>query len=375
MVSLIHLANFNSTNIGNGALALGLERVVAEDFGAEISWHREAWDDYTFDKKSFDEQFVDLVNAHDGLIVGGAVAINGRHYLRNAGMRVDLPLELWHTIRRPVAFYGISHRHWPGQPFHNLDQLQSVLSHLLDRDDVLFSVRNDGTKGWLEGLLGWSSERILEVPDPAMYVPATVRDYPEIIEGRPNVIIGLNGEDSEHRFAGAGARARIVSAIAGAMERIATEFDANLILVPHYLDDYGMIAEFYAHMSPQIAHQSTISTGLARVKDTETFYGLYRRADLAISMRVHSMSPAIGLGVPTLAVVTQDRIWNFLRDAALDDLMLDGFASDLEDRLYLAAAHALEKPSLYKNRFAAAMREMRERSRLFHARLADLFRN
>ena len=58
MIRLLHLANYGSTNIGNGALIQGTERVVNEDFTHDIEWNPLAWDDYTFGKKSFDEQFV-----------------------------------------------------------------------------------------------------------------------------------------------------------------------------------------------------------------------------------------------------------------------------------------------------------------------------
>ena len=66
-LKLIHLANFNSTNIGNGALIKGLENIFSEDFGKEIDWICEAWDDYTFGFKDFDEEFVKFVNQYDGL--------------------------------------------------------------------------------------------------------------------------------------------------------------------------------------------------------------------------------------------------------------------------------------------------------------------
>ena len=93
-MNLIHLANTNSTNVGNGALIWGLERVFAEDL-PQARLTRAAWDDYTFEKLAFDRAFVEMVNRSDGLIVNGAVAINGRAYLRNAGFRLDLPLALW----------------------------------------------------------------------------------------------------------------------------------------------------------------------------------------------------------------------------------------------------------------------------------------
>ena len=40
-LALMHLANFNSTNIGNGALVNGLETTMSEDFERPIRWQRE----------------------------------------------------------------------------------------------------------------------------------------------------------------------------------------------------------------------------------------------------------------------------------------------------------------------------------------------
>ena len=84
---LIHLANTNSTNIGNGALIDGLESTIEEDFPVPVKWLREPWDDYTFGFTDFDEAFVNKVNSSDGLIVGGAVAFNGRNYNQYTGTR------------------------------------------------------------------------------------------------------------------------------------------------------------------------------------------------------------------------------------------------------------------------------------------------
>src|SRR3990167_9136010 len=93
-LNLIHLANFNSTNIGNGALIKGLESTLEEDFPCLIHWQREPWDNYTFGLIDFDEAFVEKVNASDGLIIGGAVTFNGRDYNNHTGTRFELPFEL-----------------------------------------------------------------------------------------------------------------------------------------------------------------------------------------------------------------------------------------------------------------------------------------
>jgi len=45
--------------------------------------------------RRFDEDFVALVNGQsDGLLMDGAVMLNGRAEFTNAGMRLDMPYEL-----------------------------------------------------------------------------------------------------------------------------------------------------------------------------------------------------------------------------------------------------------------------------------------
>jgi hypothetical protein len=126
-LTLLHLANFGSTNIGNGALANGLESTLEEDLGRSVNWCREPWDDYTFCKVDFDQVFPDKLNGSDGLIVGGAVTFNGRDYNARTGSRFELPFELWDKLEKPVVFFGLSYRNWPGQIYHHVDKLKRML--------------------------------------------------------------------------------------------------------------------------------------------------------------------------------------------------------------------------------------------------------
>lgn len=400
---LLHFANSKSTNIGNGALILGAETAIGEDFPRAIEWEREPWDDYTFDKRRFDAALVERINTFDAMVVGGAVSINGRDYLRNAGMRFDLPFELWPRLRKPIVFYGLSYRHWAGQPFHHLDKLKQALDYILAAPNMMFSVRNDGTAAWLEDLCGLPSGTVTSIPDPGLYVPtATDEDYIELPRDRINVMIAFNNEDAVYRYGGRGReyvsrslgaflgdrtaarlaevasryRARrdhIVAGMVYAVERIAKEWNAHFVLVPHYFDDYRMLSDFVSRCRPQVAHQAMLSTGLTTLDGTRRFYGRYARANLAVSMRVHSMSPAIGLGVPTVPFVTQDRIWDFLRAADLADVGVDAFADDVGDRLHTAMNAALKEPQSLRDRFAGVRKRFRSASRDYHARMAKLF--
>lgn len=373
-LSLIHLVNGRSANVGNGALTEGAEGVLADDLARPVRWTRDAWDDYTFGQRAFDRGFVDAINAADGMIVGGAVAINGREFYGEAGMRFNLPAALWPEIRKPVVFYGLSYRFWEGQTYHHADRLRWTLDHILGRDDMLLGLRNDGTREWLQSQFGIASDRIAIVPDPAVFLPADEgRDYPELQPDRPNVLLAFNDEDWVGRYRTAERRTAVLKGIAVAIERLLRERNVNLVLVPHYFDDCRMLADFVDLCAPYLAHQRMIATGLARTEGSRDFYGRYRRADLVVSMRVHSMSPSIGLGVPMVPLVTQDRMTDFLADIGLADLAVDAFAADLSERLYAAIIGTLDQPKNVTDRFAAARATMRTRIAAVNARVAGLF--
>ncbi len=399
---LIHLANFNSSNIGNGALISGLENLISEDFDVQIEWIREAWDDYTFGFKFFDENFVDLVNSSDGLIVNGAVTIHGREYLKETGMRFELSLSLIEKVKKPIVFYGISYRHFREQVFYNAETLKKYIKALTDNSNIFFGVRNDGTRKWMDGTLGLGQEslrNIYEVPDTGVFTDADSGYYPEILNDKKIIIFAPNDEDAVFRFSNDNVqhvrqtgyqlpennlevkpdnswienRNKLVVNIKNVLTKIIEDFDCQLLIVPHYLDDYKFIASLVEAFKPQIAHQSSISTGLMRVQGTEYFYGRYVRSDLAISMRVHSMSPCIGLGVPMIPLITQPRMWDFLQETGLADLGQDAFSENFEQEMIENAFDILNDPTDRIERFNKAKDRMRNITRDLNSRIEKMF--
>jgi hypothetical protein len=394
------LANFNSTNIGNGALIFGTERVLREDWKGPLQFVPEPWDDYTFDLRRFDANFVQKVNEKDGLIVGAAVALNAREYLRNAGMRFDLPYDLWPTFSKPMVFYGISYRVWPYQKYHHLEDFKRSMDYILHSSRIMFSVRNDGTRPWLESLLGYRSDRIEVIPDPALYVPTIDSSHPELATDRINLLLSFNNEDEIYRYGGeirerlwrdAGpsadenqladimkadaswkiAKAGYVSGIASALARLSTEWDINIILCPHYFDDYKMITEFMNVFPARLAHQNTVSCGLLKVPRAPYFYDLYAKADLVLSMRVHSMSPSIGLGTPMVALSSQPRLTDFMTAVGLQDFVVEMFQEDLADRLHSKLTQVLRNQSEVRRTFERVCSAMRDETRTYNRRVAS----
>lgn len=403
-MKILHLANWNSTNIGNGALIYGTQRLLGEDI-PDIEFIPEAWDDYTFKRKHFDETFVDLVNQQDALLVNGAVTFNAfRRGNKHTGTRFDLPLPLWDKIKKPIILYGLSYRCWPFQKYPNSEAFKNWLRYVTTHDQIFFGVRNDGTKEWIHDRFGVDSDRIYEVPDPGVFVPHEDHDYPEFHPTRKNVMVAFNGEDPLYRFATSfdhaalslgekitiPARAEIlpkafgfykirrreiVKEMARAVEQIATAHDTQFILVPHYLDDYGMIQEFIEEIQERIAHQLIVSTGLLGVPHTEYFYGRYAKADLALSMRVHSMSPSIGLGTPVVPVTSQGRMRNFLKKAGLSEIGVDTSEQNFGTHVAAQAHELLTNPEPFRAHTAAAVAKLREQARTINKHVESLLKN
>ena len=105
---------------------------------------------------------------------------------------------------------------------------------------------------------------------------------------------------------------------------------------------------------------------------TPYFYGRYAQMDLALSMRIHSLSPAIGLGVPVVPLVSQQRMSAFLDDMGLADMGLDIFDLNFAEKFYAAAHRALSDAVAARQRLRGAADAARERTRVFNREIRRL---
>ena len=158
------------------------------------------------------------------------------------------------------------------------------------------------------------------IPDPGIFVQPKIENNNRFIKSnKTNIIISLNDEDRKFRFKPYTKRELLIKNFASIIDFVVKKYDANIILVPHYFDDYKVIGELIEYVKPHIGHRNITATGLGGIDDGQYFYGLYKKVDLSISMRVHSLSPCIGMGVPLIAVSTQNRISNFMKTIDLED--------------------------------------------------------
>jgi hypothetical protein len=394
---LMHLANHGGKNIGNAALIEGAERVLREDLPTDVTFAPEPWDLYSRRLRRFDQDFVGRVNREaDGLLVGGAVSFDGSSLYANAGFRLDLPLELWDRIERPIVFYALSYRSWPNWTYHHVDALRATLAHLLADERVLFSVRNDGTKEFLERLTGLRSESVHVVPDPGLFVPVEDAFHPELEPGLTNVIVAPNAEDEIQRYARDGRalrrlrpgrdlrgwlpvsssgewrerRGRALSGLSAALARLAGERELNVVFCAHDVFDVGLCQELFWLLPEEVRHRCVFASASLSNTRGRYFFDLYAKADLAISMRIHSMNPAVGLGTPVVPIVSQDRMRTFMANAGLQDLAVELHDDSLAESVHRAASAALADPSALRERLLETRARLRAQTAAFGALVA-----
>lgn len=400
---ILHLANHKSTNIGNGALIYGLESTLQEDFSHALAFTPEAWDDYTIPDapKRFDRSFVEKCGQGvDCLLVGAAVTMDGAARYPQTGMRFNLDLDRWNEIACPIVFYGISYRTWQNAPYHHLEQLGRTIRFALSSDNVWFSVRNDGTKDWLERNFDLPPGSIREVPDPAIFIKTSSWECPLIDPDVPNIAVSLNDEDAKQRFGEKDVpelrrilhgllpvkrqkrasnkltkhkkrRKIFLEQLAEALDHISRSTNANIILCPHHLEDYQMVADLARMASSRLKHQVLITNCLPKAAQAAAFYHLYTQMDLVLAMRVHAMSPSLGLGTPTVVLSSQSRMTDFMQRANLPELALDIFSPSFGQDLARLAADILQSPERYRDRIREAVAVQREQARSANREVED----
>jgi len=302
------LANSKSPNPGNWALIAGTKALIEETFGANVEFDIISWDDITFTDSLFRKDFFQRVNISDLFWVVGAVTFNGRDEHVRGGCRLNLSGTDLAQIKTPMVLGGVSYRYWSDNIYPRKEELTQLLNNLTSKDSCLIGLRNDGTKKWLAELTSIESQNIMEFPDPGMFAMRTPKG---INVGRSGLIFSLNNEDSDSRFSAAEERENLIQAMALACLSFWENYDEYVSFAPHSFEDYELFSELITLLPKRLLHQRVSVLPIPPAHESKKFYEYYSNARAVIATRVHSMSPSIGMGIPTLIISSQDRLINY----------------------------------------------------------------
>lgn len=391
MVRVWHIAT-HSTNIGDAALIQGLQATIKDDWGVPVKFIPDTLMEYQtyWGNKRFDAELVARINSEsDMLLIGGGGMLDGGRLNKETGIAFNLPLHLFDKIKVPVVFYAVGHNLFPNQYYWHTGQLRQLLVRITAREDRIFSVRNDGTLGRLRRMLSSDLEYVEEIPDPGLYVPITNITHSCLVPGRTNILIQLAGDNPFNRFRRhlwkrmpvAGdlvlrrAMRRCFIRIAKALQKIAQDFPVNFILCPHLVRDFSVMGEFVACMPASFCRFNfNASETLRGTTQSAAFFALYRKADMVIGMRGHSVICGVGVGTPTIALSSHDKIKGFMNTISLQDRVIELNSSTLQYQLENTISAILRNMAREKQRLAEILGRCRKETKEFHQKMLRLVR-
>lgn len=327
-IKALILANIQSPNVGNGALVTGtLNSISIVNTQISISPSFYSWDEVTFADSIFKEDFYRKVNESELLLIPGAVTFNGRVDHKKGGSRLNFTTQDLEKIKVPIIAQGLSYRFWSGGLYPNKDSLLQTLSYLNSRENCLIGLRNDGTKAWLEQLLEEEMTNMPECPDPGFFVGS-----PRFNDLGKDLYISVNYEDSINRYSDPKKLEIIIQTLVRCCEIFTENTNEKIVFVPHSFEDYEMILMVCNRLKVGILHKKVRVLSMPGFENHMQIYRCYESARAVIAMRVHSMSPSLGMRLPTLVISTQNRMKTYMSNLKLEEQVVELEDENISDK-------------------------------------------
>jgi polysaccharide pyruvyl transferase WcaK-like protein len=339
-INVLHIASHN-INVGDGAISSGIHKAVSAVSMAEVDFHNFDIVDYKHPHKMFTEESLDELGM-DLVLVGGGGTIDGHVNRVLNGTALPMDIEAISKIKTPMSFLALGHNLFPTQEFFNTETLQELIEMCSNRG-FPFSVRRDGSWERLAELFdSGTMKNVRKVPDPGFFVDVNPRmRLPQIKsggDGRPfkkYIIIQIALDGYEHRFSFTEEfkeenMFKFLTDIAKFSEHVIAS-DYEVIFAIHTLNDISPVSSIYFSMEPTAARLGSRISGVAHPSLAGDYFSLYRDASLVVGMRGHSVICGTGLGIPTVAIATHDKVSGYMKELGCSEWAISPGETFLED--------------------------------------------
>lgn len=343
-VRVLHLASFIG-NIGDLANHAGSRRMLKnhlQDYCLEYT-ELEIREFY-WQKRKFDDEFVNYANSFDLLIVGGGNYFELWVDNSETGTSIDISLNLLKSLKVPTIFYSLGVDTGQGYSANTVKRFSAFINELLSRKDIFVCVRNDGSSKALTELLGPKVSCLIPtMPDGGFFASANQAPSKNAIRDR----IGINIAGDMHalRFNNSFTAdqfldelGRVCCSIMDARPNLQVDF------IPHIWRDNIFISQLLPLIPDSyLRGRITISKLEARKAGLLDFLNNYQSHDLVLGMRFHANVCPIGMGVPTRGLLNYPQIKHLFDEIEMKDrtinvqkanfgnLLIDAVLSDFED--------------------------------------------
>lgn len=227
-----------------------------------------------------------------------------------SGTTFDMSKDMIDKIDCPIIFNGmgidISNQE------ENLDCLNKFIDffeHIINKSNVIVSVRNDDSKKKILKYIGKSAiDKIWVIPDEGFFTTANDYYHPEIPCNKKIIAINTAKDRIKERWSNSDFDyTRYCSEMSLFINEYLTyEKDVHFVFVPHIPSDIDAAYDIIKNIDDPFARRNISVAPYLNGLNTNGDYvvDLYRKCDLVIGMRYHSNICAIAMGTPTLAIFT-----------------------------------------------------------------------
>lgn len=329
-IRTLHIASFKG-NIGDNANHSGFRRLLAKNTGLKFEYTEYEIRNVYRGDSAFDEEFVNIANEHDLVVVGGGNYFELWVDRSKTGCSFDIDLELLKAIKKPVIFNALGVDPAQGASDLALNKFRNFLDVVIGNPNMLLSCRNDGSLEALENIVGKSyADEFFHIPDAGFFTEVSNYHHPEF-EGENNVVIQLAGDMKEIRFPSTEEYPVAYLEFLEGMRDVIVELTMkgmNIVLVPHIFRDLGTIGELLDILPDKIRRESVkVAPYLIGDCGQSYIFDIYKKSKLVLAMRFHANVCALGLGVPCIPLINYRQI-----DKLYDELNLQEFKVEVNKK-------------------------------------------
>ena len=308
-MKILHVASFHG-NVGDNAHHHGMRQAFESLMGPqqwiphEIRHYYRSWHD-----KSFDEDFANLANMHDAVVIGGGNFFEICHDYSETGCTINISPRILDKISVPLFFNALGFDIRQGHTDQNARRFRSFLDSLLRRPRTVVSFRNDGSAHNFTQVYGEFDDRIQIIPDGGFFL-ADLGIHP-----MPRCV-GINlAADMPHiRFEHLPYE-RFIENIQMVIEILAREEHCHFRLFPHISKDYKPILDLLDVLDDRVTKFNLEVMPYRTGQGSEIdFFRSYAECELVAGMRFHSVVCAYGLGRTVVPLDSYPRIHHVFRE-------------------------------------------------------------
>ncbi|QKG92037.1 polysaccharide pyruvyl transferase family protein [Halorubrum salinarum] len=376
-LDVLQVASFVG-NIGDNANHNGMRRLLEKNLDTNLSYTeseiRKYYVNYNRpDALAFDESFISRANRHDLVIIGSGNFFDLWIAESRTGTTIDLPPELIDRIDSPIIFYGLGCDIHKGVPGSNHEKFKSFLTHILESDHCLVSVRNDGSiRNITEEYNAALADQVHTVPDGGFFVNVEESNHPEIPRERGVVGVNVAKDMAEIRFPEKHdtiSYGEFIELFAETIDKFLVEYPGyDIVFFPHIYSDFDAISDVLEKMD--VLHRRnrmTTSTYLHGEGSEKYFFDGYRQCDVTMGMRFHSNVCPIGLGTPSIGLTAEHpKVEHMYNEIGRPEQSIKITRQGFESRLYDKIVSTVENKEQVEKKYHETKCDLRSEIDSFH---------